>query len=145
MPGPWRPVFHDLAVWQWVRFNLRRDARPLATQIGARRQASHGKFQSQTRCQAPGDQELALYPLKHIEGFNLRRDARPLATGLLFCFGLKEFFVSISDEMPGPWRLGVDRASRALVAGFNLRRDARPLATSQIVAMLTAIPAFQSQ
>ncbi len=39
-----------------ANFNLRRDARPLATASAAGYAYSLLTFQSQTRCQAPGDQ-----------------------------------------------------------------------------------------
>src|SRR5205814_6380414 len=54
----------------------------------------------QTRCQAPGD-------------------AVPLHGG--------EYVtrVSISDEMPGPWRLKERGTQLKIIAGFNLRREGR--------------------
>src|SRR5947207_15970439 len=79
MPGPWRPCFCWLALRQTIRFNLRRDARPLATLPVGRRPVSIELFQSQTRCQAPGD----------------------TTTNALSVVGCQ---VSISDEMPGPGR-----------------------------------------
>ena len=88
------------------RFNLNRDARPLATQhYSVYSSLSIMKFQSQPRCQAPGDDEL------------------------LRCM-FANCIVSISTEMPGPWR----RCNDVLVSSggctsFNLNRDARPLAT----------------
>src|SRR6266567_2975946 len=38
--------------------------------------------------------------------------------------------ISISDEMPGPWRQKSDVSSHLRLEYFNLRRYARPLATS---------------
>ena len=76
MPGPWRRRA-SLHHRNEESFNLKRDARPLATP-GIRRQSS--------------------------AGFNLKRDARPLATYLIFSMSL--LVVSISSEMPGPWRPG---------------------------------------
>src|SRR6266567_1646738 len=62
-------------------------------------------FQSQTRCQAPGD--VGIY-----------RAGRTI------------YEISISDEMPGPWRLWHVLRDRAIDSYFNLSRDARPLATA---------------
>src|SRR5206468_1934062 len=61
-------------------FNLRRDARPLATLCEVHRALIFRVFQSQARCQAPGDLTWLELLLVHLE-------------------------VSISGEMPGPWRL----------------------------------------
>src|SRR6266567_2952867 len=103
MPGPWRLVEPSGTHGGMFDFNLRRDARPLATDIlaaGARL----------------------------VQDFNLRRDARPLATNILkFALLFQVVFqsqtrsqapgdmralisagnrsrISISDEKPGPWR-----------------------------------------
>src|SRR5205823_649865 len=105
MPGPWRQYSACCATHRLTHFNLRRDARPLATLASPHRHSIRGLFQSQTRCQAPGDAAdhspsgwLDCY-------FNLRRDARPLATkGFRYHRG-PGLPISISDEMPGPWRL----------------------------------------
>ncbi len=110
-------------------FNLRRDARPLATTharelepveflisisdekpgpwrlaTGKVYDCNSAAFQSQTRCQAPGDKVIEKYEKPKIE-------------------------ISISDEMPGPWRLHASFLSQESRQYFNLRRDARPLAT----------------
>src|SRR6266699_2555174 len=63
-------------------------------------------FQSQARCQAPGD-------VQH----------RPTPPGI--------GRISISGEMPGPWRHASAFPQVAVTRDFNLRRDARPLATSR--------------
>src|SRR2546423_15719905 len=87
--------------------------------------------------------------------FNLRRDARPLATPRISGFSISCVSISISDEMPGPWRQGssclhepsavisisdempgpwrliFDILSRAFTGYFNLIRVARPLATDK--------------
>src|SRR5881396_3298475 len=79
MPGPWRPntiIYpsnagdsfnlnrdaRPLATQKSVScqveivcFNLNRDARPLATNLSMWRYSIRLKFQSQPRCQAPGD------------------------------------------------------------------------------------------
>src|SRR6266513_1750704 len=78
------------------------------------------KFQSQTRCQAPGDSPSP--------------------------FALKiSLFISISDEMPGPWRLPAHEYWMCIDRNFNLRRDARPLATSGRLQLVDAYHEFQSQ
>ena len=88
----------------------------------------YGMFQSQARCQAPGDCMTCNSQAQSAVGFNLKRDARPLATQSILrmavaciCFNLKRdarplatddiasamscrMTVSISSEMPGPWR-----------------------------------------
>src|SRR6266567_2168374 len=61
--------------------------------------------------------------------FNLRRDARPLATPPNVTQLLADGLISISDEMPGPWRLHHAGLLVIHASYFNLRRDARPLAT----------------
>src|SRR5256885_249055 len=105
MPGPWRrenlpedsfkisgfqsqtrcqapgdPAIRGLLSRAQLHFNLRRDARPLATPIAVCLPCLTAKFQSQTRCQAPGDRVWSGGRLGRLE-------------------------ISISDEMPGPWRL----------------------------------------
>ncbi len=61
-------------------------------------------FQSQARCQAPGDAPFVQRgPFKYI--------------------------ISISGEMPGPWRPEARALIEEMESNFNLRRDARPLAT----------------
>ncbi len=78
------------------------------------------EFQSQPRCQAPGDQVEAIR-FKHLDlSFNLNRDARPLATG------------KSNQETWTNKR-------------FNLNRDARPLATPGPVAQPDTTNQFQSQ
>src|SRR6266536_1803265 len=79
MPGPWRPRVPSPPSVRFVSFNLNRDARPLATCRYCPRHPALSMFQSQPRCQAPGDAEHGL----------------EAAAGML---------VSISTEMPGPWR-----------------------------------------
>src|SRR6266516_4535422 len=79
MPGPWRPgpsPMHRQICWC---FNLNRDARPLATEKKIVQHWETHKFQSQPRCQAPGDEEK-------------NKSER------------EKLIVSISTEMPGPWR-----------------------------------------
>ncbi len=45
--------------------------------------------------------------------------------------------ISISDEMPGPWRRLAVPQELSAFADFNLRRDARPLATPDALARET--------
>src|SRR5947208_2998630 len=120
MPGPWRRlccIAHErLAIY----FNLRRDARPLATHCRTSLISANSGFQSQTRCQTPGDNEQQLSDMISIIAFNLRRKPRPLPTW---------------DATPSP----------ASTMTFNLRRDARPLATSCTMDLQLAYAHFQSQ
>src|SRR6266496_976732 len=104
MPGPWRRLITYLVRASCVGFNLNRDARPLATQDSMSRRPENSMFQSQPRCQAPGDlSDSSGNPVAFV-GFNLNRDARPLATLDKFIDGVVWLWVSISTEMPGPWR-----------------------------------------
>src|SRR5437762_1528527 len=80
MPGPWRPAKWQSLLAACTRFNLRRDARPLATRSRMSAFIVGGLFQSQTRCQAPGDANDPTLPRTSNARFNLRRDARPRAT-----------------------------------------------------------------
>src|SRR5207247_204945 len=65
-----------------VCFNLNRDARPLATSGLMYSLSMSSRFQSQPRCQAPGDLKLICCMATTPTSFNLNRDARPLATVL---------------------------------------------------------------
>src|SRR6266699_495525 len=123
MPGPWRLARNGLFVLCNDNFNLRRDARPLATMAAQhgldliivisisdempgpwrpyailQRHSKIGGFQSQTRCQAPGD-----------------IDQGTLNQG--------EFPISISDEMPGPWRHFAGRLCTGSYLSFNLSNN----------------------
>src|SRR6266567_6731085 len=94
MPGPWRPELvesHDL---RQSNFNLRRDARPLATPSFITEHQFKRQFQSQTRSQAPGDWAGGYQPIKTTA-------------------------ISISDEKPGPWRRMFQLISFLLVSNFN--------------------------
>src|SRR6266487_1271413 len=55
MPGPWRLGRRLARDALYGRFNLNRDARPLATELRHPHQQRYSQFQSQPRCQAPGD------------------------------------------------------------------------------------------
>src|SRR6266566_4503118 len=128
MPGPWRlmpeafkqiwnfnynlrrdarPLATRLCGWlhrDFCDFNLRRDARPLATSNDPSTWRTVEQFQSQTRCQAPGDLSSLSFSWARVS-------------------------ISISDEMPGPWRQDKPPMMEETIIDFNLRRDARPLAT----------------
>ena len=105
MPGPWRRTKSDSTLARLLSFNLNRDARPLATQMMS--QCHHAGYR----------------------GFNLNRDARPLATSMQAHSEHRYLDVSISTEMPGPWRLMHCHVKGRNLGSFNLNRDARPLAT----------------
>src|SRR6266487_5051591 len=92
-------------------FNLNRDARPLATPLSISGKSMLKLFQSQPRCQAPGDKYYGAWLIKILR-------------------------VSISTEMPGPWRPSVRGSSHPMLVCFNLNRDARPLATAMGLAWL---------
>src|SRR6266487_1459186 len=104
------------------------------------------------------------------DSFNLNRDARPLATGLLKWEKGISVNVSISTEMPGPWRHLMDRGLLIVLeefqsqprcqapgdekwakryahsmCSFNLNRDARPLATMLWNISVGHTVVFQSQ
>src|SRR6266700_2112501 len=99
-------------------FNLRREARPLATPTRSTMAYSQSLFQSQTRSQAPGD-------LPHWSGVQGCRvisisDEKP-GPWRLFIFGLLSSIlnISISDEKPGPWRLRLKYERSTSVALFQ--------------------------
>src|SRR6266516_8141349 len=85
MPGPWRPNSSAPCRPYQKCFNLNRDARPLASSEVSMKEYHKILFQSQPRCQAPGDTKKWNLGLMSNMGFNLNRDARPLAT----CAGIK--------------------------------------------------------
>src|SRR5207247_1107805 len=74
-------------------------------------------FQSQQRCQAPGDTPAAYR-------------------------AIRKRHVSISTEMPGPWRLGRILPLYRWWIGFNLNRDARPLATLFLLIVSIGLGGF---
>ena len=104
-------------------FNLKRDARPLATYIAMQRQPNGVSissempgpwrrtrscciyvstvFQSQARCQAPGDADMRLRISANIL---FQSQARCQAPGDMPDLAVGMHRVSISSEMPGPWR-----------------------------------------
>src|SRR6266496_3350008 len=47
-----------------------------------------------------------------------------------------ENYVSISTEMPGPWRRTYQCTSHCKSWSFNLNRDARPLATEEFILIM---------
>src|SRR6266496_4294910 len=59
MPGPWRLGLTKTEAYPSSCFNLNRDARPLATWFRKLLYEWSCQFQSQPRCQAPGDSDVA--------------------------------------------------------------------------------------
>src|SRR5438034_1132197 len=102
MPGPWRPQLARDGDQLPHGFHLNTSSRPLRTQAATRHSSNIALFQSQPRCQAPGDSYFSA------SIFRILR-------------------VSISTEMPGPWRPLVADVQANGLLGFNLNRDARPL------------------
>src|SRR6266496_3393537 len=98
-------------------------------------------FQSQPRCQAPGDTITFLYK-SNVCWF--QSQPRCQAPGDSSIRSLPTLFaaVSISTEMPGPWRLGYYSSHMASFTGFNLNRDARPLATNTKVLLRSHLQCF---
>src|SRR6266487_2578923 len=79
MPGPWRPwsdVFLTFDVWS---------------------------FQSQTRCQAPGDHEHDRYA-EHDHKISISDEMQAPGDLNIRSLVVSARDISISDEMPGPWR-----------------------------------------
>src|SRR5437016_5498477 len=102
------------------RFNLRREANPLATSDKNQTRNKSITFQSQAESQSAGS-EAPLKGATHlICCFNLGRKANPLAT----CF--------------------VSRPT-LLCPCFNLRREANPLATTTSIRSASEKQSFQSQ
>src|SRR5213592_1952814 len=79
MPGRWRLALAAAPRLWFQDFNLRRDARLLATALGR-------------------------LPQRQRPYFNLRRDARFLATSEHPVYRSLAALISISGEMLGPWR-----------------------------------------
>ncbi len=132
-------------------FNLRRDARPLSAYRCKPFHLTNTLFQSQTRCQAPFGCEWLGAPV-HESWFQSQTRCQAPFGVILELVTVHHYRVSISDEMPGPFRLRQDETARAQGAEFqsqtrcqapfgpanpfremapeqrfNLRRDARPL------------------
>jgi len=89
-----------------IGFNLKRDASPVATNNGNYNHGFFFGFQSQARCQPRGD----------LSGIGARIGGNN---------------VSISSEMPAPWRLWIRQAMIPRSLSFNLKRDASPVATTR--------------
>ncbi len=113
-------------------FNLNRDARPLATSAQPSGRCNHEKFQSQPRCQAPGDSRGSTASTLPSEFQSQPRCQAP-GDGDHWSRLLTPSYVSISTEMPGPWRPSMLCIRAVVTIGFNLNRDARPLATQSLV------------
>src|SRR6266568_4212857 len=80
MPAPWRLALVTVPMSMTSGFNLKRDASPVATIVTPGVALIALVFQSQARCQPRGDQGTTL---------SIPRNS----------------IVSISSEMPAPWRL----------------------------------------
>src|SRR6266702_473877 len=104
MPAPWRPLrqlrYHRLRVC----FNLKRDASPVATWTQLGSSFALALFQSQARCQPRGDDEHLGRCQRGAQRFNLKRDASPVATAISESGLAINSAVSISSEVPAPWR-----------------------------------------
>src|SRR6266568_9032852 len=79
-------------------------------------------FQSQARCQPRGDGDLFGKP-----------------------GGSRSSAVSISSEMPAPWRPEATTNTIEFTTGFNLKRDASPVATRWVDSSIEYDLKFQSQ
>ena len=103
MPGPWRPLSLSMLANAYCSFNLKRDARPLAT-VSRMAMQRYAQFQSQARCQAPGDHDAEHRVDVAIEEFQSQARCQApgdVGIGRLVTLDIE---VSISSEMPGPWR-----------------------------------------
>src|SRR2546430_1021412 len=87
MPGPWRRNVLSVVELSFKYSNRRREARPLATLSPWSYWLAWFEFQPQTRCQAPGD----------------KPDEQSIFSNIK---------ISISDEMPGPWRRDKEQQDR---------------------------------
>src|SRR5947209_813609 len=81
-PIHWRLLYLLPSTFRKMRFNLRREANPLATPKNIQRTSSLLLFQSQARSQSTGDKGHTRNKENAERGFNLRREANPLATSL---------------------------------------------------------------
>src|SRR6266487_75435 len=154
MPGPWRPPMPGMRAVVTIGFNLNRDARPLATGLLFFPYGFFYGFQSQPRCQAPGDEYKGFVTVAFAVFQSQPRCQAPGDLPYLTLLYHRDN-VSISTEMPGPWRqysvirlrmmaylfqsqprcqapgdMGHLRGDLLILGSFNLNRDARPLATS---------------
>ncbi len=94
MPGPFRRSMTHSIRLSILGFNLRRDARPLSAKLLLSQEPAFYAFQSQTRCQAPFGVSLLVQSKSSSE-------------------------VSISDEMPGPFRQRSTRSMDTSEYGFQ--------------------------
>src|SRR6266487_2820804 len=85
-------------------------------------------FQSQPRCQAPGDEYKGFVTVAFAVFQSQPRCQAPGDLPYLTLLYHRDN-VSISTEMPGPWRLHSGIRCPTYQRSFNLNRDARPLAT----------------
>src|SRR5579884_3649098 len=93
-----------------------------------------GEFQSQTRSQAPSDRrDLWLIELATL-CFNLKRDPKPLPTCDYRTAERVGCAVSISNEIPSPFRQQFTAPVLPAMPSFNLKRDPKPLPTRTYIA-----------
>src|SRR6266571_7781421 len=104
MPAPWRRAMSPCCGYLLVSFNLKRDASPVATAHLSPNGPYCTRFQSQARCQPRGDFDTSSTMKEEEE-------------------------VSISSEMPAPWRQVYLYPCVLVKLCFNLKRDASPVAT----------------
>src|SRR6266571_4276386 len=109
-------------------FNLKRDASPVATLFFVVSLCKDYRFQSQARCQPRGD-PVPAYRSKKERAFQSQARCQPRGDCVYCCVTLSRQRVSISSEMPAPWRLQALVCRGSLVRSFNLKRDASPVAT----------------
>src|SRR6266699_3258574 len=141
MPGPWRRSSRLSSSCARFYFNLRRDARPLATGSLAIAQVKVWLFQSQTRCQALGSLSPARIELI-VPLFQSQTRCQAPGDHEHDRYAEHDHKISISDEMPGPWRPQHPFAGCLCARYFNLRRDARPLATTIVNSVATPFMDF---
>ncbi len=103
-------------------FQSQARCQPRGDQAQSGNKSSCEKFQSQARCQPRGDSE---------EGGFLAGDRG----------------VSISSEMPAPWRHKSRYRHRCTIICFNLKRDASPVATLDVllVYLLVLVVSISSE
>src|SRR6266487_6378714 len=88
-----------------------------------------GTFQSQPRCQAPGDGDEGMSEDRTNSSFNLNRDARPLATKCPTIIRVRTSRFQSQPRCQAPGDPLPTVKVRETHLSFTLNRDARPLAT----------------
>ena len=132
MPAPWRlTTSGGLPVKMKFQSQTRCQPPGDDAQLG-RRDSTVSEFQSQTRCQPPGDHHKAVVSAGNLS-FNLRRDASPLATSVVKSDGQSAHLSFNLRRDASPLTTLLIRYAEQVELGFNLRRDASPLTTSSHV------------